>query len=171
MKNARVMQWVGALRSGGFRQTRGRLHTIRKKDSTVEHEFCCLGVGAKTAGIPMGQERPVEAFSSEYEGSFVAFKSRYRNGEDEMIPLNKYGLPPIEFARWLGLPGATSGTGKTEATLYLDAPIVVKGWQGWSEHLGTIPLHKINDEWKFTFDQIADCIAYFGVSITKVYND
>lgn len=49
MKKDIVQKWVDALRSGDYRQTRGRLQrTVAKSDDVVygssEPGFCCLGV-------------------------------------------------------------------------------------------------------------------------------
>lgn len=49
MKKSYAMKWVAALRSGKYKQGKGRLHKV---DASNHHKYCCLGVLCDVVGAP-----------------------------------------------------------------------------------------------------------------------
>lgn len=146
MNKAHVQEWVDALRSDAYPQTRERLKGLVLDDDGAVTDvvgYCCLGVGCEVAHI-----------TQEHGGYGVV-------GADM--------LPPIEFMEWLGItefnePNNPSGDGVT-FNLYLDAPADLEtrtsAYSGCK--LRMVALSDLNDDVRLTFPQIGDLIAYFGV--------
>jgi hypothetical protein len=145
MNEAHVQEWVDALRSDAYPQTRERLKGLvldAVGDVTDEVGYCCLGVGCEVAHI-----------TQEHGGYGTA-------GVDM--------LPPLEFMEWLGITEFNSESnreGDASFNLYLDAPADLMLREpvrsGYKLHL--VPLSDLNDVVRLTFPQIGDLIAYFGV--------
>jgi hypothetical protein len=146
MNEAHVQEWVAALRSDAYPQTRDQLKglVVDGGDVTDVVGYCCLGVGCEVAHI-ITQEH----------GGYGA------EGADM--------LPPIEFMEWLGITefhseNNLSGDG-VAFNLYLDAPkdLEMRTPVRSCYKLHMVPLSDLNDVVRLTFPQIGDLIAYFGV--------
>ena len=56
MKKSYAMKWVVALRSGKYKQGKGRLHKV---NASNHHKYCCLGVLCDVVGAPKERVRNV----------------------------------------------------------------------------------------------------------------
>lgn len=67
-------QWIKALLSGEYRQTRGYLHVLRDvRDSRVSEGWCCLGVACDVLdknGVPMERSTVGQAMEAEVLEAF-----------------------------------------------------------------------------------------------------
>jgi hypothetical protein len=129
--NMRV--WVAALRSGEFKQGKGRL--VRKDPDTGVWKHCCMGVAcvlADRANVEM--EVLVSAECKSFDGSTT--------------------LLPKPVYNWLGLDGDNDRE---------DPRVHVPNVPGNGEP-DLFTLSVINDDFGFTFHQIADLIeADYGL--------
>jgi hypothetical protein len=107
--NAEVkQQWVDALRSGEYEQTKGRLRRGNPLDPEDLDDgytpgYCCLGVlcdlAVKAGVTQLHEERPLEDSEYENERNYVSYSyGLTENRKDGSV------LPP-EVAQWAGLEG------------------------------------------------------------------
>ena len=161
--NNNMQLFLDTLRGDEFTQATGQLVVITRADgaqSDTEPEIghCCLGVGE-------------------------TLRLRSLGGTDEQIlnELDRLGLPSTKFAEWLGLKVAEdlvewdpSIKITTKQFLdWLDAQtdldldnLALKVKRASVERFGDpyeLTCSKANDDWQFTFKQIADLIEKFGL--------
>jgi hypothetical protein len=148
---------VEALRSGEYKQVQGVLKKVEVKEPGGDEihrvvGYCCMGVACEL--IPGIEATLLEDDEDEEYERPVYFDSNYE-------------LPPAAFYRWLGLGDYDSDH------VYLDVPLDLRvqkdttpAYLGDNEMLAiSTNLANMNDGGEFTFAQIADCIAYFGVTM------
>ena len=88
-------KWVGALRSGKFRQARENLQVVTNK----RHSYCCLGVLARVAGEKVDDVREGTGALSQSFRRRVGLTSR---SEDKLIGLNDGNEQPFSMiADWI----------------------------------------------------------------------
>lgn len=132
-----LRKWVDALRSGNFKQTKGRLSKIENDGSRT---FCCLGVLCELAKDEIGLEETYREglWFRGYGGEFA-----YNGCET---------LPPDSVEDFLGEPGFDWEVKLHEDVLYEDGEEVMY------EAGDLVELAELNDEGDWTFAQIADAI-------------
>lgn len=131
-------EWLTALRSGEFKQGRGKMHTAtRNTDGTEQHEFCCLGVLCELA-VAAGVVERVDDTATNLRGYTPT------EGPNAGVPYEHY--PPYEVAVWAGLP---HGDTNPYVTLYnASDPDLPPSRQ---------TISNVNDDWA-TFEDIAKLI-------------
>ena len=135
-------QWLAALRSGEYRQTKGKL-------KARNHSFCCLGVACEVAGIPSiyyGQE-----YYYGPEGALKAVKDDEDGEGSDWLRVNSTSLPPVA-QEWLGTA--------TEAPR-LAKPVTFT-WHG--EEVKESSLIELNDTYGWSFEQIAEAVEKNGLA-------
>jgi hypothetical protein len=90
MNEAIKERWLAALRSGKYKQGRGKL-------KTVDDEYCCLGVLCELAV----EDGVIGSFISPYETSVWV----YSPGDVEH-PDTESGVLPKQVAEWAGIPSS-----------------------------------------------------------------
>ena len=153
---ARLDKWVEDLRSDRYKQGQGHLCQVTGilgDPKTYVKKFCCLGVACDT--IPTINVTPLDEAmdDGDWEDGLEFEQTLYYDGNNE--------LPPSDFYEWFGL-GDYSMEHVVLDTIDLDF------WtqDGSEERLN---LASMNDSGNFTFDQIADCVAYFGILAEPEY--
>lgn len=149
-------KWVKALRSGRYEQTNSVLKEGNEKDG---YSYCCLGLACQ-----LGRVKQLESFGI------------YRFGKAQ-----EDGLPPAEFARWLGFdPDSVpkfaeynSGPSQSIQVLLNNPRPVRHGYRVESEFGGSLfwqgigqyeSLADINDNGA-SFETIADMIERYGIQM------
>lgn len=128
--------WIEELRTTDKKQGKNVLKNTLPNDSV---EYCCLGIGCELADIH--EERP----ESWGPSSFAGWDT----------------LAPPEFLYWLGV---WDGLNHDETDLYPDWGDVIGNLQdGDRNYLRYLSAASMNDGGDFTFAQIADVFAYFGI--------
>jgi hypothetical protein len=137
--------WVDALRSGKFKQGVGALKKFRDDVPT----YCCLGVATELTGFA----------GEETEETGLVYFTRPGESEDDS---GYVSFPFAEVREWLG----DNNTGGMSGDIYLDVPDEIAKLPSPRGLVDAIfyntGVSVLNDD-GFTFDQIADCIEYFGV--------
>lgn len=170
MNIERIKQWTAALRSDTYAQGDGALLavTLDSPDGEEYRRYCCLGVACELAGLS-----PDVVWDEDDYGDRLTEGKGYYKGQSE--------LPPQEFAEWLGWEDPDEYPADTDGVDWrLDFP---DEWEdtplGYTQgptpgSLVTTTTHRarlsqsmtcasLNDS-GFTFEQIADCIDYFGLA-------
>lgn len=170
MKKELAREWVEALRSGEYRQLSGQLGR-RDCDGT---SYCCLGVlstlGLNWDDAPIIEEKSVIEDKSETSKTMLVFASTDIDGRVNDI---ESSMLPSGFAYWLGWENEDD---QAEYSFLFDENEKKKNdnyWEAWAGGLPpranapydkrgahvSLSLATLNDE-GFTFDQIADVIAW-----------
>lgn len=140
--------WVEALRSGKFKQTRGKL---RSRNAA----YCCLGVVCELAEMP-----------KVYRGQ------EYVYGDAEVLAIDPADLgwnddtPDRFWERFspTGLPLAgQEWLGVSSDSPRLAEPVVVKVYDDGTESTEA-SLIELNDTYEWTFAQIADAVEKYGLA-------
>ena len=143
--------WVEALRSGKFKQTKGKLRARNKS-------FCCLGVACEVAGLPY----VYRAGEYTYGDAEVLEVCKKDDGWLENEPEDYYSRfsdtdLPRAAREWLGV----DGDGKS---VRLAQPVEVKpedaSGPAWFED----SLIELNDSYGWSFAQIADAVEKYGLA-------
>lgn len=166
-----IREWVAALRSDRFQQGTGALASFETKDEEKNPSYCCLGVACELAGVNKEAIHDETDYHEDTEVSQYAESGRYYfDGSHE--------LPPVAFAEWLGFDVYDHDNPHmyAECDWQIDYPEYHHdnplGWtQGTvAEDMrdkrtlrGQMTCANLNDG-GFTFEQIADCIEYFGIA-------
>lgn len=154
---------VDALRSGNYVQGTGRLKRLLSEYDSTDAEYCCLGVATEISGLCVESRNHTD---SERVIGFVTA------GDPGSSPSLTY--PTVEVTDWLG-----ASEYHTDVLLDIPDEIAHMSIQGYTpgkieEYFGDrqdlydpgpisqLGLALLNDE-GFTFNQIADCIEYFGI--------
>ena len=128
MKIEIAKKWVRALRSGKYKQGTGVLEHV---DNKGKSSFCCLGVLCKITKAPR-KVQSIAAVPVPYKE--VLYGNFNKNDDDDSTVL------PISVKKKVGMHSVEGklrlGPGKSKAT----------------------DLTILNDDKKYTFDEIADCI-------------
>ena len=128
--------WLAALRSGDFHQAIGTLHerhTNTYGDGVVRDQFCCLGVLCKLA-VDAGVEVLVTENVTHENKSEIAYDGRCDTLPDSVID-------------WAGLDSADPDANFRKEYDSVDM-----------EYTETDSLSSLNDDYSWTFAQIADAI-------------
>lgn len=126
--------WVEALRSGKYKQTKGKL-------KSRNGAYCCLGVLCEVAEVP-------RLFSGgEYNyGDLDAIR------DDRWMDYSATALPPVA-QDWLGV--STSDP-------MLAKPVTVK--DNYGDEIEVTNLISLNDDHGWSFEQIADAVEKNGLA-------
>lgn len=124
----RVRLLVDALRSGDYRQGTNMLRTLDDK-------YCCLGVACEVArlngiGIEWGMVEPTCSCSD-----CSALRWQFAGSTESLR---------LDVAGWYGFPGETH---------VAEDPVIGK-----LEDNTPVTMIRANDDWRWTFDQIADAV-------------
>jgi hypothetical protein len=137
--------WVEALRSGKFKQTRGKL---RSRNAA----YCCLGVACEVAEVPR-----VWASGEYHYGPAEVLKNvgseEWQNNAsyEDLTSYSATGLPPAA-QEWLGV----SHEGPR-----LAHPVEVR--DKWGHTYQEDSLIELNDTYRWSFEQIADAVEKVGL--------
>lgn len=109
--------WVDALRSGRYRQGRGRLTQVLPDEDGEPTSFhCCLGVLCELA-----VEAGVAVRADQRYAPSDRLTTTYRDAHDGDDPLGEYGgYPPTAVWRWAGLPDENPLLGDARASYLND---------------------------------------------------
>ena len=123
--NAEVkQQWLDALRSGEYEQTRGRLRRgmpldPEDLDDGYNAGYCCLGVlcdlAVKAGVTQLHEERPFEESDYENERNYVSYSYGVSEGRKDSSVL------PPEVVKWAGLGNAVDAVNPYVEELPADA--------------------------------------------------
>lgn len=126
--------WLEALRSGSYKQTKGKL-------KSRNGSYCCLGVLCEVAGVPKVYD------AGEYQyGPLEAVE------KDEWSQYSATALPPVA-QEWLGVSTSEPRLAK---------PVVVVDKYGDEEEITS--LISLNDDYGWSFEQIADAVEANGLA-------
>lgn len=138
--------WLEALRSGNYKQTKGKL---RSRNGA----YCCLGVACEVAEVPrVWRDKEYHYGDAEV---LEAMKSDEWHDEASMSDYERYdstGLPRIA-REWLGV---------SEAGPKLAKPVTVRSIFNGVDELED-SLIELNDTYGWSFAQIADAIEKNGL--------
>lgn len=150
MKTEIQQELVRRLRSGDYSQARGVLNRVGFAEWETHQEnkmlgHCCLGVLCEIAV----DEGVIDKQLDEY------------GRKNEYGPDGSRSFPPNEVADWAGLKYRTE---EDPPTIYFDMTGVdltergnIKDWHKFGDRV-LIPAHELNDDFKLSFDEIADLI-------------
>lgn len=174
MYNDNIAAWVEQMRTTHEKQGKSHLCVIEWDPRTQQEykAYCCLGLGSKDlADVTVEVVRP----------DWLDDSAPDAYAEESYATFNEQSdLAPIEFRVWLGvLDEADTSSANPEVDVYLDIPeeVAELRYQGPRpsnlRDITTPPFYQnlyrdlftaanLNDN-GFTFAQIADCVAYFGL--------
>lgn len=138
-----MAEWIEALRSGHFKQTRQILITIDR--NTEEMSYCCLGVLCEVAV----QKKVTNRWRSSTNA--ISFgPSLPEGGRDEAAA--QCAVLPVDVMEWAGVRAST--------VLLSRVKQIDHGVRGECYNMNEIYATELNDGVKMTFAQIADIAEY-----------
>jgi hypothetical protein len=154
--NAEVkQQWLDALRSGEYEQTRGRLRRgmpldPEDLDDGYNAGYCCLGVlcdlAVKAGVTQLHEERPFEGSDYENERNYVSYSYGVSESRKDSSVL------PPEVVKWAGLGNAVDAVNP-----YVEPPTEAPSEKNGYEFTPRATLASENDGGK-SFEEIAKII-------------
>lgn len=148
VNQAHLNKWLHALRTTDKPQAQQQL-AGRVESHGGDLGYCCLGIGC----VVMGLEPTYEKLN-EYDFNYV-------EGEpDDFTRVTFEGEPtiaPSTFGAWLGIEEYD------EPGIDPELSIPWEYDRRTSKHREMVTCAGLNDDWRLTFSQIADMIAYFGL--------
>lgn len=162
MKQEIAERLSAALRSGEFKQATGQL--CKRSITGMVMGHCCLGVLSELAV----QDGIVDTYNYDYA-------VRYASAEEMENDTYGESLPPASVGDWAGL---IKRDAYSDYTIFFDVsdhpkiladPKKDRTWYKFDDRL-IIPAHELNDEFGFTFEEIADLIDN-GKIVTELPKD
>lgn len=145
MNSAVKEKWLAALRSGRYKQGRGAL---AQHDDDGDMLFCCLGVlcdlYAEEHGVAEAWGEAGDLRCDEFpHGPILEFRAVADEFDSGRRGMFATGMPPSRVIEWAGMNSMNAVACDVDYYPYGDRPLF---------------LPSLNDEHRWTFEQIADVI-------------